>query len=110
LGIATKESNETSTVDGHVLYYSIIPGYTVLRGKATTPGNMNTAVELLDILGDHVCFDLANGIFTIDEDEGDDPNVHGLKIVAGDSVKGTLDVLVQANVTEAATLVGQTMD
>jgi len=110
LGVAAAESTETSTADGQVSYLSIVPGLTELRGKATTPGNMDTDAELLGLLGDYVAFDLTAGVFTIDEDEGDDPNVHGLKIVAGDIVRGTLDVLVHALATEAAPLTGQTMD
>ena len=37
LGIAKKESTETSAADGVVEYYSMIPGLTELQGKVTTP-------------------------------------------------------------------------
>ena len=39
-----------------------------------------------------------------DEDEGDDPNVHGLFVLGGDIVKGTLEVYVAA-----ATIFGSTV-
>lgn len=115
LGIVRKESTETSTADGEVEVLSFIPGLSVIRAAATTPANMDTAAELLGIIGDHVAFDVTassgtNGVFTIDENEGDDPNVHGLKILRGNTVKGTLDCLVHALATMAAPLTGQTMD
>lgn len=105
LGIASKASTETSTADGEVEYHSIIPGLTVLRAFATTTANIDTAAELRDIIGDWVTFDLTSTTFTIDEDEGTDPNVHGLKIVDGNTTKGTLDVIVHSMATEAGTTV-----
>lgn len=117
VGIARKKSTETSTADGEVEVISLIPGLTQLRGKATTAASIDTAAELLGVIGDCVTFDLTgsgtNGdgnVFTIDEDEGDNPNVHGLKIITGNTVRGTLDVLVNVLATMAGTIVGQTMD
>lgn len=101
IGIVAEESTETSTADGTVLVHTLLPN-TMLRGKATTAANINTAAKLLALKGDYVAFDLAAGVFTIDEDEGDDPNVHGLCIIDGDIVKGTLDVIPQLNATEHA--------
>jgi hypothetical protein len=95
IGVAENESSETSTVDGFVNANVAVPYVTKYRGKATTPANMNTDDELEGILLDAVCFDLVAGVFTIDEDEGDDPNVHGLVIIDGDIRKGTLDVYVK---------------
>ena len=97
LGITTKVSTETSTVDGVVDLELVGPG-TQLRGFATTVGKVDTSAKLLAIRLDFVTFDLTsltgtNGDFTIDEDEGDDSNVHALMIVGGDIDKGTLDVL-----------------
>jgi hypothetical protein len=110
LGIAQSESTETSSADGIVAFYSVIPGRTELRAKATTSSNINTDAKILALEHDYVTFDLVSGVFTIDEDEGDDPNVRGLQILRGDSTALTLDVLVHALVTEAAPLTGQTMD
>lgn len=110
LGIAAKDSTETAALDGRVEYVSLIPGQTVLRGRATTVANIDTDAKLAALEGDYVAFDLTGAVWTIDEDEGDDPNVHGLEILGGDITRGTLDVLVHALATEAAPLTGQTMD
>ena len=98
VGIVAKESTETSTADGKVLVDVVGLG-TKLRGKATTASNIDTQSELDGILLDFVAFDVTalsgtNGDFTIDENEGDDPNGHGLCVVGGDIELGTLDVLV----------------
>jgi len=75
VGIVRKESTETSTVDGKVEVTTLIPVKTVLRAKATTTTNVNTAAKLLALMNDWVTFDLTastgtNGIFTIDSNEG----------------------------------------
>jgi len=110
IGIVKKESTETSSADGTVEVATIVPGLTVLRANATTSANINTQAKINALVGDWVCFDWDGTNFTIDEDEGDDPNTHSLKILDGDPVAGTLDVLVHALATIAAPLVGQTMD
>lgn len=98
IGIVAEESTETATADGSV-DVDIVQLGTKLRGKATTAANMDTQSELDGLILDFVTFDVTaltgeNGTFTIDEDEITDPNVHSLCIVGGDTVKGTLDVLV----------------
>lgn len=99
LGIVKKESSETSSVDGKVDVELVGPG-TVLKGRATTPANINTAAEFLAVQGDYVCFDVTassgtNGIFTIDEDEGDDPNVHTGVILSSSAFdEGYINLLV----------------
>ena len=108
IGVAKKESTETSTVDGTVEIVTIIPMSTVLRAKATTAANIDTASELLGLLNDWVTFDVSTGAFTIDENEGSDPNIHGLQIIGGDTTDKTLDVFVHPLVV--ASLVGQSMD
>jgi hypothetical protein len=95
IGIAHNESTETSTAEGWLDVDIVVPYITRLRGRATTSANINTAAKLLGVLQDSVTFDLTSGAFTIDEDEGDDPNVHSLVIVDGDIAKGTLDVYVK---------------
>lgn len=110
IGIATTESTETATVNGVVSVRPIIPGKTILRAPATTAGNVDTEAKILLLLQDWVTFDLTAGVFTIDENEGSDPNVHGLKIVSINASTGDIDVLVNGNATEASPLVGQTMD
>jgi hypothetical protein len=98
LGVAHGQSTETSTVDGKLEYRLAIQGMK-LRGFATTSSNINTAAKLAAIRHDFVAFDVTansgtNGDFTIDEDEGDDSNVHALMIVDADIVRGTVDVRV----------------
>jgi hypothetical protein len=100
VGIAHKESTETSTLDGEVTVELCGPGTTV-EAKATTAANIDTAAKLLGVRGDYVAADVTGagtngptGVFTLDEDEGDDPNVHGFLILGGDIVKGRLTALV----------------
>lgn len=98
IGIAYRESTDTSSADGEVEVTTLNTG-TVLRGKAT---DTFTAAELLTYYNNNVCFDLATGAFTIDDDETDDPDRHGLRIIAGDSNMETLDVIPNIMVTEHA--------
>jgi hypothetical protein len=109
LGIVAKESTETSSADGKCEVIVVGPG-SVIRGKPTTTANMDTASELQGLLLDYVAFDLTSTTFTIDENEGDDPNVHGLQIISGNVTKLTLDVMPHVNVTQFGPLTGQTMD
>lgn len=102
IGIAQSTSTDTASADGTVEVAVIRPGVTKMRAKVTTAGNMDTDAELLAILGDSVTFDLTSTTFTVDENEGDDPDVHGLVIVAGDIDAGTVDFYLK----EAAGLGG----
>jgi hypothetical protein len=89
------------------------PG-SIIRAKATTAANIDTAAEFLALALDCVAFDrtAANetGVLTIDEDEGDDPNVHALMMLTADYVKGTIDAAVNIGGTMFGSLQGQTMD
>lgn len=95
VGIATSTSTDTATADGTVNVDVIVPGQTVLQAKATTAANVDTAAKIAALEGDTVNFDLTGTTFTIDEDEGDDDNVHSLLIIGGDHIAGTLDFLVK---------------
>lgn len=107
IGIGASESTETSSADGYMDVEHIIPMATVLECAVTTPANVNTRAEFDGIQGDTVCFDAAainasrdTTPFTIDEDEGDDPNDHGLVIVGWDERRPTvLRVVVKPLVT-----------
>ncbi len=103
IGVCAAESTESATADGTVDVTTLKPGQTVIRGKATTATNIDTAAELRDVIGDWVAGDLTGDIHTIDENEGDDPNVQGFKILDGDTSTGTLDVLIHSMATEAGT-------
>lgn len=109
-GIVRKASTETSSADGTVEVEIVGPG-TIVQGKATTTTNVNTDAKLLGIVNDYVCFDVTGagtngptGVFTIDEDEGTDPNVHtGIILNSTDITTGKVNFLI-AN----ATFFGQT--
>jgi len=98
VGIAASASNETASADGTVEVYMILPDSTVMRAKATTGTNIDTDAELLLLLNDSVTFDFSSSTYTIDENEGDDPNVHGLIIVDGDIANKTLDFIMKQGV------------
>ena len=76
LGIAKEESDETASVDGHVIAYLLGLG-TRLRGKATTKANMNTqallfGLELENITIDGITTKAGNRVttpYTIDEND-----------------------------------------
>lgn len=90
LGISTNASTDTASVAGTVDYIEIVPKM-VLRGPAT-PGITLSQAQV----GDAVTFDVSNGVFTIDADEGSDPDVHALEIVAVNVAAGTVDVEVKS--------------
>jgi hypothetical protein len=96
LGVAygTTSNEASATTEGEVDCELCGPG-TQIRAFATTTSNINTAAKLADIQLDFIACDVAaltgtNGDFTLDENEGDDTNVHAFMIVGGDIVKGTL--------------------
>jgi hypothetical protein len=98
LGIAAEQSDETSSADGTVTVHTIIPGKTVLRAKANTSGNLADG-----ILNDAVTLDRSGSTaytYTVDENEGSDPDVHGLIIKSYDSNKGTVDFVVKGYANE----------
>lgn len=95
LGIAVSDSTETDSADGTVKVFIPTPGLAVLRCAATTPANLADG-----ILNDCVTFTLAGTTYTVNEDEGDDRNVHGLEILAYDADAGTVDFTVRGYASE----------
>ena len=101
LGIGKEESDETSTLDGYGVFYMVGLG-TRLKGKATTAANINTVAKFEALILDNVCLDGITAAtasttttpYTIDEDEGDDPNVHSLQMLVADILLGTIEVRV----------------
>ena len=91
VGITQDESDETATADGEVSVFVVQPFETLCRAKATTPANIDTAAKLQALKNDAVTYDLISGVYTVNESEGDDPNVHGLVIVGGDINQGTIE-------------------
>jgi len=103
LGICKEESDETSTVDGHGVFYLLGLGVR-LRGRATTVANIDTTAKLDALVLDNVTMDGITAAtssttttpYTIDENDGDDPNVSAFQILTGDIVEGLLEVRVVA--------------
>jgi len=83
-GVSKSAGTETASADGVIDVELVMPG-TVLECLATTPANVDTDAKILGVLLDHVTFDrsaaTAAGTLTVDEDEGTDPDVHGLMIL-----------------------------
>ena len=92
IGPAATESTETSTVDGYVDVHCVVPMCTILECRVTTAANVNLRSEWDDLQGDTVTLDAIAALtdststtpYTIDEDEGDDPNDHGCVMVGWD--------------------------
>lgn len=93
LGIAASNDTATSSADGTVKIYTLVPGV-IYRAKATTPANLVAGIEL-----DCVTFDLTGTTYTVDEDEGSDENVHGLRIIDFDATNGTVDFMIKVEAT-----------
>ena len=101
LGVCKEESDETATLDGHGVFYLVGLG-TRLKGKSSTPANMNTVALLDALLLNNVMFDgiaakadsTTTTPYTIDENDAADGNAAGLQIIMGDILEGTLEVRV----------------
>lgn len=97
IGIA---SQATTLVAGAVtaqkfLVDQVVPNITTIRGYAKTAANIITDAELLGVLFDVTTFDLTAGKYTINETSSGS-NTDALQILNGDTIKGTLDVTVDA--------------
>jgi hypothetical protein len=90
VGITASDSTETATANGSVEVYLPLPGI-IYRCKATTPANLAEGIIL-----DTVCFDLTSTTYTVDENEGSDENVHGLRIMGYDTTQGTVDFIIKS--------------
>lgn len=89
VGVVKQASTDTASAAGTVDVY-MIDNRTVLRAKATTGSNLADG-----ILFDSVALDVNSGTITIDEDEGDDPDVHGCVILAYDADADTVDFVIK---------------
>lgn len=92
-GVSKSAGTETTAADGVIDVELAVPG-TILECLANTPSNIATDANLLGVLLDHVAFDrsadTAAGTLTLDENEGTDPDVHGMMIVDGRITDGML--------------------
>ena len=98
-GIAASDDTATATADGEVEVYAPLPGI-IYRCKATTPANLAEGIRY-----DTVTFDLTGTTYTVDEDEGTDEDVHGLRIVDFDATNGTVDFEIKINATRYGAIV-----
>lgn len=92
LGVSASTSDETASADGTVEVYVPLEGL-IYQTDATTPGNLANGLLL-----DRVTFDLAAGVYTVDENEGDNAD-HGLAIIGFDSDEGTVDYIIRSATT-----------
>lgn len=93
-GIAAKAGTHTASVAGEVSVTRPIPNFTEIWGKAKSTAAVDTAAELLGVLGDVVLFDLTSSTYTIDQAAAADTS--GLRIEDGNTAKGELGVIVDA--------------
>ena len=98
-GIAASDDTATSAANGEVEVYAPLPGI-IYRCAATTPANLAEGIRY-----DTVCFDLTGTTYTVDEDEGTDEDVHGLRIVDFDATNGTVDFEIKINATRYGALI-----
>lgn len=101
-GVAAKNAQpfKTGTLVAHTTLAACpLANVGRLRGKAETVGSIDTASELLGVIGDVVLIDYAatggsdgGELYTIKEVGG--ANTSGLEIVEGNTATGTLDVVV----------------
>jgi hypothetical protein len=93
LGVSKSDATNTTAADGVIDVELCVPG-TVLEAKANTTTNVNTDAKLLGLLLDYVAFDrsadTAAGTLTLDEDEGTDPDAHGMLILDGRITDGMM--------------------
>ena len=98
-GIAASDDTATTTADGEVEIYAPLPGI-IYRCKATTSANLAEGIRY-----DTVTFDLTGTTYTVDENEGSDEDVHGLRIVDFDATDGTVDFEIKINATRYGALI-----
>ena len=96
------DGTESGTVAaGYVNVGIPIPNASRIRGKAETPGSVDTQAELTGLINDYVAFGLAASVFTIQT--GGEAEGSGLRIVDGNFSRGTLDVVVDPLAMRKAT-------
>lgn len=98
-GIAASDDTATTTANGTVEVYAPLPGI-IYRAKATTPANLAEGIRY-----DTVTFDYSSSTYTVDEDEGTDEDLHGLRIIDFDATNGTVDFEIKINATRYGALI-----
>ena len=100
IGLATKISNQTTTVNGTVDVQEFLPGV-VYAGKAKSSTAANTQALIDALRGKRVIWDLTSSVFTVDTAAADNAN-NALLIVGGDYTTNT----VYFHVRPGTTLIG----
>lgn len=95
LGLATSTDTRTASVDGTVRV-ARINANTVLRCKAKTAANIDTAAELLAIAGDYYVIDVTTDVHTMDLAGGHNLANAFVATGTGDIAKSELDFTVRA--------------
>ena len=91
LGIAASDSNHTASLNGFVEVHVLLEGV-VYEAKASTAANVDTQAEINALMHNLVGFDLASGVYTLDENDGVGT---GLIIVGGDPIAKTIKFMVR---------------
>jgi hypothetical protein len=97
LGVAKTDSTQTASADGEVEVYLPLPGV-IYEMKATTAANVDTQAEIDALLMDRVTLDLADGVYTLDENDGDNA-ANAFYIIGGDPVSGRLKFMIRHGAT-----------
>lgn len=106
-GVCARQSDElAATTQGTVIVTTCLPIRTVVRAKVTTTTNLNTAAKLEALVNNWITATVTgvsgtNGIFTLDEAEATDEDVHGFGIIGGNITDFTLDFVLATSVTMA---------
>lgn len=92
VGVAKADSTDTASAAGTVDVY-MIDNRTVLRAKAHTGSNLGAGIRYDSVTAN---VDGSSGAITVNENEGDDPDVHGFVILGIDEVEDTVDFIVKS--------------
>ncbi len=104
IAIKTAELAAAGTTNAQLIPCACpVPFIGKIRGMAETKANIDTAAELLAITGDYVLFDYnstgasdGGELYTIKDTASADTS--GLEIVSGNTSRGTLDVVCDADI------------
>ena len=97
IGLVTKASTQTSTVNGSVDVQLFLPGV-VYAGKPKTATDINTAAKIDALKGKRVKWAVVSGAIQVDCSTADSAN-NALLIVGGSLSEGTVFFIVRAGIT-----------
>jgi len=97
IGLATKISNQTTTVNGTVDVQLFMPGV-IYAGKAKSSTAATTVQKIQDLMGKRVPWDLTSSVFTVDTAAADNAN-NALLIVGGNYLSNEVYFMVRPGTT-----------